>query len=210
MWLRIAFLGLTLRIAAILYFSRNDNYYDGIFQTIVDVDYKVFLDASNYPSPYDRHTYRYSPLLALLMSPSYYTHQCFGKIVIALFDAASIIFLYKLFESRKKDKKSNEKAAQIVSYFYCLNPVLIYLTVRGSCEGITMALASAFWYFYIGGDCTGNMSPVEKIDKGISERQPCWIRRYISYAIFGLWVHFRVYPVIFVPMLIMHEYHSVK
>ena len=88
--------------------------------------------------------------------------------------------------------------------------MLIYLTVRGSCEGITMALAAAFWCFYIGGDSNGNMSPVEKIDKGISERQPCRIRKYISYAIFGLWVHFRVYPIIFVPMLIMHEYHSAK
>ena len=97
MWLKIALIGFTLRVAAILYFSQHDNYYDGIFKTIVDVDYKVFLDASSYPSPYDRHTYRYSPLLALFMSPSYYTHQCFGKILIAIFDAASIIFLYKIF-----------------------------------------------------------------------------------------------------------------
>lgn len=87
---------------------------------------------------------------------------------------------------------------------------MIYVTVRGSCEGITMALASAFWYFYFGGDVHGNMSPVERVDKGYGERQPNTLKKYISYAIFGLWVHFRVYPIVLVPLLIMHEYHSAK
>lgn len=51
--------------------------------------------------------------------------------------------------------------------FPYLNPFLIYITIRGSCEGITMALASAFWYFYIGGDTNGNMNPEERISKGL-------------------------------------------
>ena len=52
MWIKIALIGFVIRVAAILYFSRNDNYYDGVFDTIVDVDYKVYLDAAAYPSPY--------------------------------------------------------------------------------------------------------------------------------------------------------------
>jgi GPI mannosyltransferase 1 subunit M len=169
MWWKIALLGLALRLTAIYYFSRSDNYYEGLFKNIVDVDYKVYLDASLYDSPYQRHTYRYSPLLAWMVAPSYDTHQLFGKALIALFDALSIVFIYKIFEGRgNQDAQANSKAAKIVSFFYCLNPVLIYLTVRGSCEGITMALACAFWYFYIGGDCNGNMSPVERIDKSVA------------------------------------------
>ena len=54
------------------------------------------------------------------------------------------------------------------------------------------------------------MSAYERQDKGIVERQPNKVRKYISYVIFGLWVHFRVFPIILVPLLIMHEYHSVK
>lgn len=46
MWWRIALLGLVIRLIAIYFVSRNDNYYDGIFKTIVDVDYKVYLDAT--------------------------------------------------------------------------------------------------------------------------------------------------------------------
>lgn len=94
--------------------------------------------------------------------------------------------------------------------FTYLNPFLIYICIRGSCEGITMILAASFWYFYFGTKSHGNITPQERIEKGLIERQPKKIKKYISYVIFGLWVHFRVYPVIFVPMLIMHEYHSVK
>ena len=211
MWLKISVIGFLLKTIIIILVSQNDNYYDGVFKWIVDIDYKVYLDATLYPSPYDCHTYRYSPLLALLVSPTYKIHQLFGKIVIALFDSIAAIFIYKIFENRKKEnKESNHKAAILASCFYSFNPVLIYVTVRGSCEGITMALGAAFWYFYFGGDAHGNMSPVERLEKGVGERQPSKAKKYVSYALFGLWVHFRIYPIIFVPLLIMHEYHSAK
>lgn len=32
-----------------------------------DIDYKVYTDAAYYDSPYERHTYRYTPLLAYMM-----------------------------------------------------------------------------------------------------------------------------------------------
>lgn len=51
-WLKIALIGLAIRLLAIFYFSQGDNYQDGVFKIIVDVDYKVYLDASLYPSPY--------------------------------------------------------------------------------------------------------------------------------------------------------------
>ena len=73
-----------------------------------------------------------------------------------------------------------------------------------------MTLATSFWYFYFSGKTHGNITPEERREKGLTERQPDKVKKYISYIIFGLWVHFRVYPIIFVPMLIMHEYHSVK
>ena len=48
----IAVVGLLVRLVPILYFSSGDHYYNGIFSNIVDVDYKVYLDASLYDSPY--------------------------------------------------------------------------------------------------------------------------------------------------------------
>lgn len=52
MWIKIAILTLIIRLAAIYFVSRNDNYYEGVFKTIVDIDYKVYLDAASYDSPY--------------------------------------------------------------------------------------------------------------------------------------------------------------
>jgi phosphatidylinositol glycan class M len=161
MWIKIAGLALLVRLLFIFYISKDDNYYEGVFSNIVDIDHKVYLDASLYESPYMRHTYRYSPILSWLVSPSYQLHQLYGRIIIAFFDFITIAFIYKIFANRPKEsQEKNNKAAKIISYLCAFNPVVIYITVRGSCEGITMALAAAFWYFYFGGDVHGNMSPI--------------------------------------------------
>ena len=76
-----------------------------------------------------------------------------------------MIFIFKIFSRKANDEKSSLKAANMITCFYSLNPIFIYLTVRGSIEGITMALGAIFWYLYVGGNCSGNMSPVEKLDK---------------------------------------------
>lgn len=54
------------------------------------------------------------------------------------------------------------------------------------------------------------MSPIERADNLWTERQPNKLKKYISYALFGLWGHVSVYPILFIPLLVMHEYHSVK
>ena len=48
----VAVVGLLVRLFFIFYFSSGDLYYDGVFHNIIDVDYKVYLDSSLYPSPY--------------------------------------------------------------------------------------------------------------------------------------------------------------
>lgn len=54
------------------------------------------------------------------------------------------------------------------------------------------------------------MTAFERRELGIVDLQPNRLKRYISYIIYGLWVHFRVFPIILLPMLIMYEFHSVK
>ena len=71
-----------------------------------------------------------------------------------------MFFIFKIFARKGKDEVSNLKAANIITWLYSMNPVFIYLTVRGSIEGITMALGAIFWYLYTGGECSGNVSPV--------------------------------------------------
>lgn len=90
------------------------------------------------------------------------------------------------------------------------SPLNVYISIRGNCEGIIMAFIYAFLYYFFGDDVNGEMSAYERRDRGIIERQPDRLKRYISYAIFGFAVHFRVFPIIFVPLFIMYEYYSVK
>lgn len=90
------------------------------------------------------------------------------------------------------------------------SPLNIYISIRGNCEGIIMAIIYAFFYYFFGDDVDGHMSAFERRDKGLVERQPDRMKRYISYAIFGFAVHFRVFPIIFVPFIIMYEYFSVQ
>ena len=58
-------------------------------------------------------------------------------------------FFFKIFADRKD--KLNINGGVLISILIFTNPFLIFLSVRGNCEGITLTLASAFLYFYFGG-----------------------------------------------------------
>jgi phosphatidylinositol glycan class M len=62
-----------------------------------DVDYRVVTDGShhvyNYRSPFDRHTYRYTPLIAYLLIPNILIHPSYGKFLFALFDLVIAVLI---------------------------------------------------------------------------------------------------------------------
>jgi GPI mannosyltransferase 1 subunit M len=55
-----------------------------------DVDYRVITDGASYllknESPFKRHTFRYSPLMAVLVLPNVLIDTSVGKLIFALFD----------------------------------------------------------------------------------------------------------------------------
>lgn len=59
-------IGTILRLLVILVTSQYENILKHQL-SFTDIDYKVYTDAVMRDSPYDRHTYRYTPLLAYLM-----------------------------------------------------------------------------------------------------------------------------------------------
>ena len=98
----------------------------------------------------------------------------------------------------------------LASLAYAINPLYIYITVRGNSEGIIMAFLFAFLYYFFSDQVHGFMSAFERRDRGYAERQPNQLRKYVSYAIFGLALHFRLSLIFIVPLLVMYEYYSVK
>ena len=127
-------LGFAIRLALILIFSYYENIEDQAI-LFTDIDYKVYSDATLYDSPYQRQTYRYSPLLSYLMVFNYTLHQSIGKIIFAIFDCIAMLFLHKILQRHQSQANKNYRlrSAAVITKIYAYNPLFIYLTARGSC-----------------------------------------------------------------------------
>ncbi|PLW22403.1 hypothetical protein PCASD_05106 [Puccinia coronata f. sp. avenae] len=109
-----------------------------------DIDYKVFSDAAAeilspvsdgssslwLGSPYRRATYRYTPLLALILTPNHLIHPCWGKAVFALADLCIGVLLYRLSPSR------HSSHTRLVTLVWLFNPFVINISTRGSSESV--------------------------------------------------------------------------
>lgn len=153
----------------------------GIYQDSVsalkytDIDYYVFTDAARavsiHSSPYDRATYRYTPLLAWILLPTTWGGLWFhfGKALFALSDLIAGWLILTLLEKRGLDKQHALKYASV----WLLNPMVANISTRGSSEGLlcvlVMALLGAF-----------------------ETRQIA-----LSGVLLGLSVHFKIYPFIY-------------
>ncbi|PPQ63270.1 hypothetical protein CVT24_006795 [Panaeolus cyanescens] len=101
-------------------------------------------------SPYTRETYRYTPLLALLLVPNALLPS-FGKFLFAACDIANGLLIYNLLEteilpwtkkyssgsSKSPSASSNlKKWATIFSAIHLLNPMVFSISTRGSSESV--------------------------------------------------------------------------
>jgi len=116
----------------------------------------------NFRSPYTRETYRYTPLLALLVTPNEWLHPSFGKYLFAACDIINGILIYKLLvsiilprQSHSASKRStspestvsaNERQATIYSAIHLLNPMVFSISTRGSSESILSLFVLATLY----------------------------------------------------------------
>ncbi|RMX86743.1 hypothetical protein D0869_02863 [Hortaea werneckii] len=108
-----------------------------------DIDYLVFTDAARYVSigrsPYDRTTYRYTPLLAWLLYPTTWGGPWFefGKCLFAFGDILTgFLIARSLMEQAGFSKERALKYASI----WLLNPMVANISTRGSSEGLVVAM----------------------------------------------------------------------
>jgi phosphatidylinositol glycan class M len=160
-----------------------------------DIDYRVFTDSARclihanhcttatgalipwidplqrIGDPYARDTYRYTPLLAILISPNILLFPEFGKVIFALSDLIIGVLLYR--RLRKKDRTTASQASNYVGIIWLLNPIIANISTRGSAESV------------LGVVVIGTLVLAEK-------------RRWDLAAVaFGLAVHFKIYPIIY-------------
>jgi phosphatidylinositol glycan class M len=140
-----------------------------------DIDYLVFTDAARYlasdRSPYERATYRYTPLLAWLLYPT----TCgglwfeFGKALFAAGDVVTGWLIFRILRGKGMNVERSMKFASI----WLLNPMVANISTRGSSEGLVVVIVVALLW--------------------------ATLQRQIVLAgcLLGFGVHFKIYPFIY-------------
>lgn len=147
-----------------------------------DIDYLVFTDAarlmSRGRSPYDRATYRYTPLLAWLLLPTTWDTKAvpnnvwfdFGK---ALFAAGDIVTGWFIMRILVETQGMTAERAMKYASLWLLNPMVANISTRGSSEGLVAVIVIALLW-------------------AVLQR-----RIRLAGLLLGLGVHFKIYPFIY-------------
>ncbi|OSD08606.1 glycosyltransferase family 50 protein [Trametes coccinea BRFM310] len=205
-----------LRIALIAYSEWHDAH---SVVKYTDVDYRVFSDAARFVldpgpdnratgplaryisvgSPYTRATYRYTPLLAVLLAPNEWLHPSFGKFLFAGCDILAGLLMYELLVSvilpstqrtntpKRADERyrkaaasaengsvvSTQRLATFLVSLHLLNPLVFTISTRGSSESVLSLFVLATLYFALKG------------------------RWDTSAVLLGLSTHWKIYPFIY-------------
>jgi len=159
-----------LRLVLLLFGEWQDSHMEVKF---TDVDYYVFTDAAEFVtqgmSPYHRATYRYSPLLAWMLTPNLYLHQTWGKLLFICTDILTAFFIQFLLRSQNRSEMQVKLGVSI----WLFNPVTAAVSCRGNAESLMAALVLSVLYFL-------------KL-------------KFITLAgvMFALAIHLKIYPVVY-------------
>jgi phosphatidylinositol glycan class M len=212
---------LFVRACMVLYSSIHD----GVFAVrYTDIDYDVVTDGaramwrdfpSSAASPFERVTYRYTPLLALVMIPNVALFYAFGKLVLASCDVAAAWYAFDTFArtagSAATASPANAVGAAagsggllatansgaagaaaswrnpkfLLSAFLLFNPIVINVSTRGNSDMLVTFLVLAA------------LSSFAR-------------HSYAAAGLFlGLSVHVKIYPIVYVPCFACGLLHRV-
>lgn len=186
-----------IKIILIFYGDYQDKHFA---VTYTDIDYSVYNDAARYvtqnESPYNRHTYRYTPLLAYICVVDILIHPLAGKFIFSLIDIFASWILFKIlaniktYKTLKGEETStlienketinqnefrsiSDKDATILVSLWAFNPLAIAVSSRGNADTLISSMVLVVLYLMLK-------------------------KKYVLAAIcYGFVVHFKIYPILY-------------
>lgn len=144
-----------------------------------DIDYQVFSDAAALVtkgrSPFERETYRYSPLLALILVPNTLLHPAWGKFLFSAADLLAGHLIHQILGLQGVHGNMN----MICTALWLFNPFTFTIATRGNCEAIVCCIILRVICCFL----TGHV-----VEAAV------W---------YGVVVHFRIYPIIYVMAMLV-------
>jgi phosphatidylinositol glycan class M len=168
---------LIIRVVLVMYSEWQDR---NFVVKYTDIDYQVFTDAAKYvtegESPYRRTTYRYTPLLALILTPNVYILKSFGKLIFIGCDLIIGYIISQLIDSRMS------------LALWLFNPFVIGISTRGNAESFICVLVYLTLFH---------------IYKNTKHVVSDLLNTFYAAIWFGLAVHVKIYPIIYTPSILV-------
>lgn len=168
--------GIVIRLCVIAYSIFHDAHFRVKY---TDIDYMIVVDGASEMakggSPFDRTTYRYTPLLAFLVLPAALIANPLGKIVFALSDVGAAKYAYQVLCTY-----ASERSAKLMTGLFILfNPIVLNVSTRGNSDMLITFMS---------------MMVLAKF----AEK-----KYYVAGSVLGFAVHFKIYPIIYALPLVL-------
>lgn len=181
---RHCLIGLVIRVLFSIYSVIHDKYFRLAY---TDIDYKVYTYAAKQVlalrSPYEQQPYRYSPVIAYILTPNILVHPIWGKLLASVADVALAYCIYRVVHL----VYNNQKKALLCAQLWLYNPFPVIICSRGNIDAVSSVCVLLTLLYQL--------------------KQ----NYFASGAFLALSVHLRLYPIIFLlPLLITAGRYSAE